>query len=95
MKLVKCTKFHVNRMSCVEKRRGGGPIDLPPSRLRVTIFFFDASRIKCEELINSAMMQTYESLIRECRLEIGSVYGITLQSVHVKVSRLCMRVRGA
>ena len=55
MKLVKYTKFHVNRMSCVEKTRGGGPIDLPPSRLRVT-FFFDASRIKREEFINSAMM---------------------------------------
>ena len=30
MKLVICTKFQVNRMSCVESR--------PPSRLRVTIF---------------------------------------------------------
>ena len=40
MKLVICTKFQVNRMNCVESRRGGGgPIDPPPpSRLRVTIF---------------------------------------------------------
>ena len=38
MKLVICTKFQVNRMNCVESRRGG-PIDTPPpSRLRVTIF---------------------------------------------------------
>ena len=36
MKLAICTKFQVNRMNCVESRRGGGPID--PSRLRVTIF---------------------------------------------------------
>ena len=38
MKLVICTKFQVNQMNCVESRRGGGPIDPPPSRLRVTIF---------------------------------------------------------
>ena len=38
MKLVICTKFQVNRMNCVESRRGGGPIDPPFSRLRVTIF---------------------------------------------------------
>ena len=37
MKLAMCTKFQVNRMNCVESRRGGGPID-PPSRLRVAIF---------------------------------------------------------
>ena len=37
MKLVICTKFQVNRMNCVESRRGG-PIDPPPSRLPVTIF---------------------------------------------------------
>ena len=39
MKLAICTKFQVNRMNCVESRRGGGPIDPPPpSRLCVTIF---------------------------------------------------------
>ena len=39
MKLAICTKFQVNRMNCVEsRRRGGDPIDPPPSRLRVTIF---------------------------------------------------------
>ena len=37
MKLVICTKFQVNRMNWVESRRGG-PIDPPPSRLRVTSF---------------------------------------------------------
>ena len=39
MKLAICTKFQVNRMNCVESRKGG-PIDPPPplSRLRVTIF---------------------------------------------------------
>ena len=37
MKFVICKKFHVNRINCVESRRGG-PIDLPPPRLRVTIF---------------------------------------------------------
>ena len=37
MKLAICTKFQINRMNCVESRRGAGPID-PPSRLRVTIF---------------------------------------------------------
>ena len=36
MKLVICNKFQVNRMNCVESRRGGS--DWPPSRLRVTIF---------------------------------------------------------
>ena len=32
MKLAMCTKFQVNRMNCVESRRGGGgggPIDPP------------------------------------------------------------------
>ena len=39
MQLAICTKFQVNRMNCVEIRRGGAPIDPPPSpRLRVTIF---------------------------------------------------------
>ena len=46
MKLAICTKFQVNRMNCVESRRKG-PIDPlpPPSRLRVTIFFFEASGV--------------------------------------------------
>ena len=39
MKLAIYTKFQVNRMNCVESRRGGGGVRLtPPSRLRVTIF---------------------------------------------------------
>ena len=39
MKLVIGTKFHVNRMNCVGRKGGGwGPIDLPPSKLRVTMF---------------------------------------------------------
>ena len=45
MKLALCTKFQVNWMNCVESRRGGGAIDLPPSRLRVTIFFWKAARV--------------------------------------------------
>ena len=39
MKLVICTKFQVNRMNCVESRRGGIRLTPPPSRLRVTIFY--------------------------------------------------------
>ena len=51
MKLVMCAKFDVNRMNCVETRRGGGgAIDPtpPPSRLFVTIFSFRLfnSRVK-------------------------------------------------
>ena len=44
MKLIICTKFRVNRMNCVESRRGGGggragAVDPPaPSSVRVTIF---------------------------------------------------------
>ena len=40
MKLTICTKFYVNRMNCVESRRGGGPIyhSPPPPSVRVTIF---------------------------------------------------------
>ena len=40
MKLIICTKFHVNPMNFVESRRGAGPIDPPPppSSVRVTIF---------------------------------------------------------
>ena len=37
MKLVICTKFQVNRMNCVESRRGVR-LTPPPLRLRVTIF---------------------------------------------------------
>ena len=47
MKLVICTKFHVNRMNCVESRRGGGPIDpLPPLKASCNYFFFEASRVE-------------------------------------------------
>ena len=36
MKLIICAKFHVNRMNCVESRRG---VPLPPQKsVRVTIF---------------------------------------------------------
>ena len=45
MKLALCTKFQVIWMNCFESRRGGGAIDLPPSRLRVTIFFWKAARV--------------------------------------------------
>ena len=39
MKLVICTKFQVNRMNCVESRRGVRLTPPPtPSRLRVAIF---------------------------------------------------------
>ena len=41
MKFIIHVKFRVNRMNCVESRKGGGgggaPID-PPSSVRVTIF---------------------------------------------------------
>ena len=38
MKLIICTKFHVNRMKCVESRKGVR--FYPPLSVRVTIFFF-------------------------------------------------------
>ena len=41
MNLALCTKFHVNRMNCVESRRGVRLTPPPPpplSRLRLTIF---------------------------------------------------------
>ena len=50
MKLVVCTKSQVNRMNCVESRRGGGGSDCPfpslPPRHRVTIFSSRPSRVK-------------------------------------------------
>ena len=47
MKLVICTKFQVNRMNCVESRRGGGQIDIhPPLEVSCNYFFFEASRVK-------------------------------------------------
>ena len=30
MKLIKCIKFHVNRMDCVESKKGGGGSIDPP-----------------------------------------------------------------
>ena len=45
MKLVICTKFHVNRINCVESRRGRDPIDLPPPKASCNYFFFEASRV--------------------------------------------------
>ena len=43
MKLVICTKFQVNRMNCVESRRGGGS-DRPPRALKASCsyVFFEA-----------------------------------------------------
>ena len=47
MKLVICTKFHVNRTNCAETRRGGGgPIDPSPFKASCNYFFFEASRVK-------------------------------------------------
>ena len=46
MKLVICTKFHVNRMNCVESRRAGVPIDPPPLKASCSYFFLKASRVK-------------------------------------------------
>ena len=42
MKIVICTKFHVNQMNCVKSSRGRDPIDLPPppTHLTTTIFFY-------------------------------------------------------
>ena len=37
MKLIICTKFYVNRMNCVESRRGRVRLT-PPSSVRVTSF---------------------------------------------------------
>ena len=44
MKLVICTKFHVNRMNWVESRGWGGS-DLPPIKASCNYFFFEASRV--------------------------------------------------
>ena len=44
MKLVVCTKFQVNRMSCVESRRGD-PIDPPPLKASCNYFFLYAFRV--------------------------------------------------
>ena len=51
MKLIICTKFHVNRMNCVESRRGEGSDwhpdwHPPPLKATYNYFFFEASRIK-------------------------------------------------
>ena len=46
MKLIICTKFHVNPMNFVESRRGVGPIDPPPPiKCSCNHFFFTASRV--------------------------------------------------
>ena len=52
MKLVICTKFHVNRMNCVESRRRD-PVDPPPPpilKYSCNYFSFEASRVKCVSL---------------------------------------------
>ena len=46
MELVIFTKFHVNRMNCVESRRGVGPIEpLPLEASCSYFFFFEAFRV--------------------------------------------------
>ena len=41
------------------KKKGRGSDWPPPVKASCNYFFFDASKIKREELINSAMMYTY------------------------------------
>ena len=65
MKLAVCTKFQVNRMNCVESRRG---VRLtphpPPSRLRVAIFSRRLLGLRetssCVMLFNSVIQGQYE-----------------------------------
>ena len=62
MKLVICAKFQVNRMNCVKSRRGAGPIDPPPPRLRVTIF---SRRLLGLSMLNMISIQFLQSLSRK------------------------------
>ena len=57
MKLVICTKFQVNRMNCVESRRGGGvPIDPPSIKASCNYFFWKASRVKLKCVATSEIV---------------------------------------
>ena len=75
MKLVICTKFQVNRMNCVESRRGGGPID-PPSRLRITIFSRRLLGLKTKLFTN--IITTYHVILKS--LTISNIASVLLSN---------------
>ena len=77
MKLAICTKFQVNRMNCVESRRGGVRLT-PPSMLIVSFFFYKASRVN---LCKSFMFHNSYLIINFALSYSREMFSINAESV--------------
>ena len=88
MKLVLCYKFQVNRMNCVEGKRGG-PIDPPPPlKASCNYFFLKASRVKAK-IIAKAITQ----IIKRPKLKLRLRLGLTLKLRQKAKVSLRLRIR--